>query len=334
MLKSFTDRLQINVGRLSKQIVARVVEHGRELLIAIILAVVTAAGFEWWESRAKQQALDEARAAVVTVLAFDSKNKPISQGSGIFVNSSGLLATNFHVIREASSLVARLPNGAVFLLQDHGVRFADAENDIALLQFDAKNTSYVQLGNPAKLTAGELAYAIGTPEGQESTISMGNISNPDSVISGQHFIQFTAPISPGSSGGGLFVENGDIVGITSASLGSDRAQNLNYAIPVSYLRAAMNRQPKIGEGSPMYYYVQGGLVADKRDWQLAIGYYSKAIELNANYADAYAARGGIYYTLGKFDQQLRDFLKANQLAPNDSDISYDVATAYEDFGRF
>jgi tetratricopeptide (TPR) repeat protein len=184
------------------------------------------------------------------------------------------------------------------------------------------------------LTAGELAYAIGTPEGQESTVSMGNISNPDSVISGQHLIQFTAPISPGSSGGGLFVENGDIVGVTSASLGSDRAQNLNYAIPISYLRAAMNKQPQISEGSPMYYYVQGNLAADKRDWQLAIGYYSKAIELNPNYADAYAARGGIYYVLGKFDLQLRDFLKANQLAPNDSDISYDVATAYEDFGRF
>ncbi len=93
----------------------------------------------------------------------------------------------------------------------------DESADIAVLQFDASDTPSVKgLGDSDALYVGEQVYEIGTPVGLAGTVSVGSISNPLQKLNGKHFIQFTAPISPGSSGGGLFDTGGEIIGITAA----------------------------------------------------------------------------------------------------------------------
>jgi len=78
------------------------------------------------------------------------------------------------------------------------------------------------------LEIGETVYAIGNPRSMERTLSNGLVSGKR-TIEGARFLQTTAPISPGSSGGGLFDERGNLVAITSMSLRG--AQNINFAIP-------------------------------------------------------------------------------------------------------
>jgi serine protease Do len=93
--------------------------------------------------------------------------------------------------------------------------------DIAILQFSASETPSVSdLGNSDDIRIGDKVFTIGTPTGQENTVSEGNISFTNRELNGRRFLQFTAPISPGSSGGGLFDEDGNIIGITTASLHS------------------------------------------------------------------------------------------------------------------
>ena len=308
--------------------------HARELLIALVFAVLAAIGYEWWHAREREHAIDQAREAVVTITAYDAVHKAIAQGSGVFITASGVLATNYHVIKDAAEIEAQLPSGAFYRLEEQGIRFSDTANDIALLDFDTAKVPHVRLGNPQTLRAGQTAYVIGTPDGQESSVSFGNISHPDRVVAGRHLIQFTAAISHGSSGGGLFAEDGTLVGIASYSKTNPSDQNLNYAVPVTYVRAALAREATITKGSPSYYYVQANLAGDRHAWDLAIKHYSKAIDLNPRYAEAYTGRGTAYFELGEYERQLGDYQKASQIAPNDPQITLYLGNAYDDVGRY
>ena len=83
------------------------------------------------------------------------------------------------------------------------------------------------------LKIGELVYAIGSPAGLENSISQGIISGKRNV-KGQQWIQTTAAISPGSSGGGLFDKDGNLIGITTFKFSGESDEALNFAAPAKW----------------------------------------------------------------------------------------------------
>jgi S1-C subfamily serine protease len=101
----------------------------------------------------------------------------------------------------------------------------------------------VVIGSTKTLKVGAKVYAIGAPKGLELTLSDGIVSSLREVDGGQ-YIQTTAAISPGSSGGGLFDENGALVGLTTFYLAE--GQNLNFAVPVEWVKELPKRSVKIG----------------------------------------------------------------------------------------
>lgn len=306
----------------------------KEIVIALVVAVVAAIALEWLKSWSQQRTIQNDLRAVATIEAIDNKQKIKSQGSGFFINSSGLLATNYHIIKGASDIIAKLSSGAFYKLQSY--KGVDENADIAILQFDAKDTPFVKIGDSNRLYTGEQIFTIGTPIGQEGTLSKGNISNPN-----QHgLIQFTAPISPGNSGGGLFKINGSVVGITSSSLNiqsgsqAKEAQNINFAVPINNLKPVINGNQNLTEGSPAFYYSQGTLADNKAQYDLAITDFSEAVNLNPNYADAYIGLGGEYYEKGQYNLEVKYYEKAAELDPQNGYDEYLLATAYEDVGSY
>jgi S1-C subfamily serine protease len=210
----------------------------KEILVALVLAIVAAILIEHYKEKLRTETLEQNLKAVAKLQVLDKQQKVIGQGSGFFVSPAGILVTNYHVIKGAANVIARLPSGAIYLFK--GFRDTDEKADIAILQFDATETpSAKRLGDSDRLRVGDTVYAIAAPLGLRGTVSAGNISNPSQEIGGKRFIQFTAPISPGSSGGGLFNTGGEVVGITAASQnissGSQAglAQNLNFAVPIN-----------------------------------------------------------------------------------------------------
>lgn len=301
----------------------------------ILLIVLTV----WWSSRKSGNWIDHNLKAVATIVVYGSDGNVKGQGSGFFINSQGLLATNAHVVDQAANLVAKLPSGAFYTMKE--IKGISRGNDLALVQFDAKETPCItSLGNSDNLRAGEKVYAIGTPNGQEASVSEGNISNPHRQFGDQELIQFTAPISPGSSGGGLFDDKGDVVGITSSSLNiaagpqAGQAQNLNYAIPVNVLKTMIADTSNQATGNPKYYYFQGTLATDQKDWGKAIDMFSKAIELDSSYADAYMGLAGAYFSVNEYDLEVKNYLMATLADPSNSDAYYYLATAYEDVAQY
>ncbi|MGA2417630.1 MAG: trypsin-like peptidase domain-containing protein [Candidatus Staskawiczbacteria bacterium] len=311
------------------------VKHwSKEIIIALVLAIVAYFICDAYLKGAKQQIVQDNLKAVITVVAEDKSGKPIGQGSGFFINPNGELVTNYHVIKGASNIVATFPTGAIYMLDK--IIYQDASADIAVLQFVAKNTPYVNLGNSDGVKPYQDIYAIGTPDGLQNTISSGVISNPD--VDG--YIQFTAPISPGSSGGGLFDENGDVIGVTAEnqqiSSGPQKGedQNLNFAVPINNVKTVLAGNTNITSGSPELYYSQGVLADNNQQWDIAITDYNQAIQIDDKYSDAYMGLGWDYFYKGNYNLELKNFLAATQLAPNNSDDLYYLAGSYEDVGQY
>src|ERR1019366_8667232 len=285
-------------GRIREAIRAslRVARHyTREIAIALVLAVVAAILIDRYYKWVGTETMLNNRKAVATLTTLDAKGRAIAQGSGFFITNNGVLVTAFHVVKGAATIRVHLPSGAYYFFKE--IRAADEKADIAVLQFDATDTPSVKaLGDSDKLRVGDEVYAIGTPAGLEGTVSTGTISNPVQEIGDRSYIQFTASISPGSSGGGLFDEDGEVIGITAALVAAPNAENLNLAVPINKYRAVLTGTAgQITRESPELYYSLGNLADNKEDWDEAINDYQKAIALDAHYRDAYLGLGADYF---------------------------------------
>lgn len=171
-----------------------------------------------------------ANGAIVSIVLSDRDGRPIAQGSGFLVSKDGLIVTNYHVIAEGSSAVAKLPDGAFYIVD--GVLAFDKVRDIAVIKAHGQNFRTLALGNSDRVQIGEEVVAIGNPLSLESTVSNGIVSGIRAVKDeGGKYLQITAPISPGSSGGPLFNMVGEVVGITTMYLKG--GENLNFAIPIN-----------------------------------------------------------------------------------------------------
>lgn len=158
---------------------------------------------------------------------FESVITPV--GSGVVVGKDGIL-TNCHV--------AKADLEGVLKLHQNGVEPVTAQlyarvrgKDLCLLKTNHPIGEPAVLGASSRLKVGAPVYAIGAPQGLELSLSDGVVSQLRGDAKAP-LIQTTAPISPGSSGGGLFDAEGRLVGITTFYL--EGGQNLNFALPVEW----------------------------------------------------------------------------------------------------
>jgi hypothetical protein len=172
--------------------------------------------------------------AVVFIGNIDGSGQLASIGSGFVVDPNGMIVTNYHVIDGAQALQVKMKDGEIYDRVD--VVDFDTRRDLAVLKIRAfKSLPSVKLGDSGRLEVGEDVVAIGNPKGLEHTVSAGMIS-AFRQAEGYRLLQISVPISPGSSGGPLFNMSGEVVGITSAGVVAEGAQNLNFAVPIDYVR--------------------------------------------------------------------------------------------------
>ena len=159
-----------------------------------------------------------------------------SGGTGFIIDDRGTIATNHHVIDEASEVLIKTLDGIevdrVELLA------SDPEVDLALLRVDpaklGDKAGPVTLGDSESVEVGEPVSVIGNPLGLEHTLTNGIVS-ARRVYEGKRYIQMSAPISPGNSGGPVFDHHARVIAVSVATMFG--GQNLNLAVPVSQLQA-------------------------------------------------------------------------------------------------
>jgi serine protease Do len=182
-------------------------------------------------------------------------------GSGVIVDADGYIMTNAHVVEGAqrirvalpmtssSASPANIPAGKRQLF-DAKVLGIHKESDLALLKIDQTNLPTLSLEEPQNIHVGELVLAVGSPEGLQSSVTMGVISavarQADSTKS-LNYVQTDAPINPGNSGGPLVDINGYVVGLNTFILTqSGGSEGLGFAIPARVVNFVYRSLRKYG----------------------------------------------------------------------------------------
>lgn len=154
-------------------------------------------------------------------------------GSGVMIAGNGTIATNYHVIEGAETIVVFLENGSKFSAT---VSATDQANDLAIIKIVPSTPQFLELANSDTVKPGQRVIALGSPAGLASTVTQGIVSAVNRNIQGigAGLIQIDVPINPGNSGGPLVNEKGKIVGITTAKVAG--AEGLGFAIPSNKVR--------------------------------------------------------------------------------------------------
>ena len=177
--------------------------------------------------------VEDVSASVVVIAAKFPNISDKGQGSGVIIDDGMTVVTNVHVVGGASEIMVHLQDGRS--VKSKGYLKADIDRDLITIKIPKKfkGIKPIKLSRSKKIKIGTKVVAIGSPQGLTNTVSEGIISGMREFESGTKVIQTSAPVSPGSSGGGLFNLNSELIGITSfLHMGG---QNLNFAYPAEYI---------------------------------------------------------------------------------------------------
>jgi hypothetical protein len=327
--------------------------------VRIGTAVLLASVVTSLAAKTPEQIFHEASRSVVVIHAFDQDENPINQGGGV-VTGKESVATNCHVVNDSAKIFVHYDK-QVF---EATVKHTDVERDLCQLAVPKLNAPRAPVWT-GKLRVGQRVYAIGAPEGLELTISEGLISSLREFDDSQ-YIQTSAAISQGSSGGGLFDGEGRLIGITAFFLAD--GQNLNFALPAVWIaeiapRAGTVAKTKTGKDEVAKRWATR--VAErkaKKDWagvlqvaqqwirsmpkhaaawqelgnayrnmnqpRRAVSPYMQALRLEPDLFEPWFNLGLSYLALNQYDRAIESFVEALRLKPNDLSVLYNTGAAY------
>lgn len=331
--------------------------RGIPALFIVPLLLATSASAE-----TASQVFQQVSPSVVVVLTYNAAGKAVELGSGVKL-PDGSVATNCHVLKDGTRYRVRYQG------KDYRAQLdkADWNRDVCALSVPGLPAPPVVLGSTKTLQVGAPVYAIGTPEGLQRTLSEGIVSSLRPVDGGS-YIQTTAAISPGSSGGGLFDDHGRLLGLTSFFI--SKGQQLNFALPVEWIEALpQHATPRVTAGTSEVEWLNRAVaLQSSKDWQglralaerwvkaqphsaiawFALGEaddnlgqyaqtidaYRQALKINPQLADAWNNLGGAYDHAGQHAQAINAERQALRINPQDAEAWYNLGIDYDHAGQY
>jgi S1-C subfamily serine protease len=190
--------------------------------------------------------------SVVIIETLNAKKQVTGSGTGVVASGQGIILTALHVVKGASAIRVTFADGTTSAAK---VRSADPANDIATIVPSTLPSVLVPavLGNSGRLAIGDPVVAIGNPLGLTYTTTAGVVSGLNRATRGKHgadlsgLIQFDAAVNPGSSGGPLINDRGEIVGIVVSLVNptdSETFIGIGFAVPIGTAVAGGGRGPQ------------------------------------------------------------------------------------------
>lgn len=190
-------------------------------------------------------------------------------GSAFFISKDGYLLTNRHVIDDASRITITLNDRREL---DATLVGSDERTDIALLKVNGASFPELKIGDSNQLKVGEPVLAIGSPFGFDYSASAGIVSAKSRNMSGETsvpFIQTDAALNPGNSGGPLFNQRGEVVGVNSRIFsGTGGYMGLSFSIPIDVAMDVVQQLKTSGKVTRSYL----GVMLQDIDRNLADAY--------------------------------------------------------------
>jgi len=198
------------------------------LVAAVLAAVSRSAGAEPAAGGSLTPAQISARASASVVLIKTATGL----GSGFVAGKDGRVATSLHVLASGGPITVVLSDSRE--ITDLEVMATDEVHDLAVLRARGLKVAALPLGDSQSARAGDRVVAIGHPLGLDHTVSDGLVSGIRELTPKLTLLQISAPISPGSSGGPLLNDRGEVIGV--ATLVLIKGQNLNFGIPINAVK--------------------------------------------------------------------------------------------------
>jgi tetratricopeptide (TPR) repeat protein len=314
-------------------------------------------------SKTASEVFDAVSSSVVVIRTYDTKGNDKGLGSGVAL-ASDLIATNCHVVQDVAKIQV-VHKGKQYLAT---LRDTDWDRDVCTLNVSGIKAPAVVMGSTSRLKVGARVYAIGAPQGLELTLSEGIISSLRPVEDGQ-YLQISAPISPGSSGGGLFDEEGRLIGLPTFYL--TEGQQLNFVVPVEWITELPERNKKMSEVAQTTYiewFNKSLALQEKKDWagmlthslrwteaqpkepmawySLAIAYgetnqyteeikaYQQALRIYPEFASAWHNLGIVYGETGQYTEAIKASKQALSINPEDASAWNILGSAYSESGQY
>ncbi len=186
-----------------------------------------------------------------------------AKGSGFIIDASGIVVTNNHVVKGATSVMVTLDNGQSLKAKVIGT---DPRTDLAVLKVKSdKPLPFIALGNSSDVEPGQWVIAVGNPFGLGGTVTAGIVSARGRDIGEgpyDSFIQVDAPINRGNSGGPLFTQDGKVVGVNTAILSpTGGSVGIGFAIPSNTVKDVVAQIQKSGHVTRGYLGVEAQAVS-------------------------------------------------------------------------
>ncbi|MDE1989141.1 MAG: serine protease [Betaproteobacteria bacterium] len=285
--------------------------------------LATSAGAETASQVFKQDA-----PSVVVVLTYTAAGKLTELGSGVKL-PDGTVATNCHVLKDGTRYGVRYEGKDYHAQLDK----ADWNRDVCSLSVPGLPAPPVMLGSTRTLQVGAPVYAIGTPEGLQRTLSQGIVSSLRPVRGGS-YIQTTAAISPGSSGGGLFDDRGRLLGLTSFFI--SKGQQLNFALPVEWVEALpQHATARVAPGTSEVEWLNRAVSLESaKDWQGLQIFAEHLIKVQPHSEIGWFALGESDGHLGHYAQAIVADRQALQINPQNESAWYNLGYEYDDAGQY
>ena len=272
------------------------------------------------------QVFDKVKNSVVVIRTLNEKGEAFKQGSGV-VLPSGKIATNCHVVKDGVSFQA----GRGKNLVPASLYAGDEDKDICLLQADKLIGTPAQIGKAAALKVGAAVYAVGAPKGLELSLSDGIVSQ---LRGGPPpFIQTTAAISSGSSGGGLFDSEGRLVGFTTLYI--DGGQSLNFAMPVEWLADLhWGKKTASKRRSQPDWLTRTLALQEKQDWSSLLDWGTQWAKAEPANFIAWFSIGLARQNMSRLDDAITAYREALRINPEFGDGWTNLGLAYHDLRRY
>jgi len=291
------------------------------------IAVLLMFGASISHGKTATEVYEQASASTVIVKNADPLAKKLITGSGV-VLSDGQVVTNCHVIKNAKVLSVR----TVAKEYPASLHYSDWARDLCSLTVAGLDVPAALLGNSKTLKVGAKVYALGTPKGLALTLSDGIVSGFRERKAGR-YIQTTAAISRGSSGGGLFDENGALIGLTTFYMAD--GQNLNFALPIEWVSELAQRStldPVLDQlatiaPSVSQWQSKSKELEANNDWLALLQHSDKWTRAEADNDDAWKSRGMALYKTGQTNQSIEAWGKAVRVNPDDADVWFLLGAA-------
>ncbi|BCT66458.1 tetratricopeptide repeat-containing serine protease family protein [Nitrosospira sp. NRS527] len=304
--------------------------------------------------------------SVVAVDMVDAGGNRIGPGSGVLIGEDEVITT-CQVVKEGKQGEVRKP-GSTFKAV---LQYARPDLDVCQLRVSRMQAVPIVLGTAKKLRTGQRVYAIGTQgarEGREPILSEGVISSLR-PYQGSQYIEISVLVSPASSGGGLFDDQGRLIGILSRQF--VEGQHLTFALPVDWISELAKEEPtssapaknnginwlshalalekkadwhgllklsrqevKRNPANAAAWFSVGTAFANLKQYNQAIQAYREAIHNETEYGDAWHSLGVAYANLKEYDNAIQAYEDALRMQPDNAGIWYDLGNTYYDIKQY